>query len=58
MYDLLEELGIDTAIAHPLKIRVIANIKIKSDSIDAERLAHLFHTNLIPLFPFFFTYFC
>ena len=34
MYDLLEELDIKTIVGHPLKIRAIADAKIKSDSID------------------------
>ena len=29
MYDLLEEVGIDTKVAHPLKVRAIADAKIK-----------------------------
>jgi len=48
MYDLLEELGIETVVAHPLKVRAIAEAKIKFDSIDASTLAHLLRANLIP----------
>ncbi len=48
MYDLLEELDIKTVVAHPLKIRAIADAKIKSDSIDAKTLAHLLRADLIP----------
>ena len=48
MYDLLEELGIKTVVAHPLKIRAIADAKIKSNSIDAKTLAHLLRADLIP----------
>ena len=48
MYDLLKELDIKTVVAHPLKIRAIADTKIKSDSIDAKTLAHLLRANLIP----------
>lgn len=48
MYDLLEELEIDTKVAHPLKVRAIADAKIKHDSIDAETLAHLLRADLIP----------
>jgi len=48
MYDLLEKLGIDTTVAHPLKVRTIADAKIKHDSIDARTLAHLLRTGLIP----------
>ena len=35
MYDLLEELDIKTVVGHPLKIRAIADAKIKFD-IDAK----------------------
>lgn len=48
MYDLLEEVGIDTEVAHPLKVKAIADAKIKHDSIDAKTLAHLLRANLIP----------
>jgi len=48
MYDLLEELEIDTKAAHPLKVRAEAFAKIKFDSIDAKTLAHLLRANLIP----------
>jgi len=48
MYDLLEELDIKTVVGHPLKIRAIADAKIKSDSIDAKTLAHLLRADLIP----------
>ena len=48
MYDLLEELDIKPVVAHPLKIRAIADAKIKSDSIDAKTLAHLLRADLIP----------
>ena len=48
MYDLLEEVGIDTTVAHPLKVRAIADAKIKHNSIDARTLAHLLRAGLIP----------
>jgi len=48
MYDLLEGLDIKTVVGHPLKIRAIADAKIKSDSIDAKTLAHLLRADLIP----------
>jgi transposase len=34
--------------AHPLKTRLIAEARIKTDSIDSETLAHLLRTDLIP----------
>lgn len=50
MYDLLE--GLDevesVSLAHPLKVRAIAEAKIKTDKIDAETLAQLLRANLIP----------
>lgn len=48
MYDLLEELGVDITVAHPLKVRAIADAKIKHDSMDAGTLARLLRTDLIP----------
>lgn len=50
MFDLLE--GIDgvesTTLAHPLKVRAIAEAKIKTDKIDAHTLAQLLRADLIP----------
>lgn len=34
--------------AHPLKVRLIASARIKTDEIDSRALAHLLRTNLIP----------
>ena len=48
MYDMLEDLGVDMKLAHSLKVRAIAEAKIKNDKIDAPTLAHLLRTNLIP----------
>lgn len=48
MYDLLEELDIKTVVGHPLKIRAIADAKIKAHSIDAKTLVHLLRVDLIP----------
>jgi len=48
LYNLLEDLGIQVTVAHPLKVRAIADAKIKSDSIDAKTLAHLLRADLIP----------
>jgi transposase len=48
IYDLLESVGIETVVAHPVKTRAIAEAKIKTDSIDASTLAHLLRTDLIP----------
>jgi len=48
LYDLLEELGISTQVAHPLKLRAIGEAKIKTDTIDATTLAYLLRADLIP----------
>jgi len=48
MYDMLEDLGVDVKLANPLKVRAIADAKIKTDSVDAHTLADLLRANLIP----------
>jgi len=50
MFDLLEELDEveSVTLAHPLKVRLIADAQIKTDKIDAETLAQLLRVNLIP----------
>lgn len=48
LLDLLEENNIEATLAHPLKTKAIASAKIKTDSIDAETLAQLLRTNLVP----------
>lgn len=48
IYDTLSQLGIEMIVAHPLKVRAIAEAKIKTDSIDARMLAQLLRGNLIP----------
>ncbi len=45
LYDLLEEVVAEIYLAHPLKTRVIAEARVKSDS---EALAHLLRTDLLP----------
>ncbi len=49
LYDDIAPLVDSLVLAHPLKTRVIAEAKIKTDKIDARHLAHLLRTNLIPL---------
>ena len=46
-YDEVEGLVDDLILAHPLKTRLIAEARIKTDSIDSETLAHLLRTDLI-----------
>lgn len=48
MYDWLEELTGEVVLAHPLKVRAIADARIKTDKIDSETLAHLLRADLIP----------
>ena len=48
MHDWLEELSGDVTLAHPLKVRAIAEAKIKTDKIDATTLAHLLRCDLVP----------
>jgi transposase len=49
IYDLLER-DLDTVyLAHPLKVRAIAEARIKTDQIDSRTLAHLLRCDLIPI---------
>jgi transposase len=48
IYELFEEEGFETILAHPLKTKAIASARIKTDAIDAETLANLLRANLIP----------
>jgi len=47
-YEQVEKQVPDIVLAHPLKTRVIAEAKIKTDKIDSQILAHLLRTDLIP----------
>jgi transposase len=47
-YDEVSELVDELIMAHPLKTRLIAEARIKTDSIDSETLAHLLRADLIP----------
>ena len=48
VYDFLEEKGLEVKLAHPLKTRIIAEAKIKTDATDSEALAHLLRAGLLP----------
>ncbi len=48
MYDWLEELVDEVTLAHPAKVRVIAEAKVKTGRIDSRMLAHLLRADLIP----------
>lgn len=48
MHDWLEQLVDQVHLAHPLKVKAIADAKIKTDKIDVQVLAHLLHSDLLP----------
>ncbi len=48
MHEWLEEIADSVVLAHPLKVRAIADARIKTDSIDSHTLAHLLRADLIP----------
>lgn len=48
MYDWLDEICDDVILAHPLKVKAIAEAKIKTDKIDATILSHLLRADLVP----------
>ena len=48
IFDILETEGHTVVLAHPLKTRIIAESKIKTDKIDAKILAHLLRTDFLP----------
>jgi transposase len=47
-YDLLESLGHQVVVAHPLKTRMIADAKIKAEKLDAKLMAELLRGGLLP----------
>lgn len=46
--DFLERLGVDVHLAHPMRVKAIASARIKTDKIDAQVLADLLRSNLLP----------
>lgn len=46
--DLLQNLGCDVHLAHPMKVKAIASARIKTDAIDASVLCDLLRSNLLP----------
>jgi transposase len=48
VYDWLDEIADDVVLAHPAKVRAIAEARIKNDKIDSETLAQLLRADLIP----------
>lgn len=49
LYDAVAECGIKVLLSNPLKTKLIADAKLKTDKVDARTLAHLLRTNMIPL---------
>jgi transposase len=47
-YEGIENRGFEAVLAHPLKVRAIAEARVKTDKVDAETLAQLLRTDLIP----------
>jgi transposase len=48
IYDWLDEILDDVALAHPLKVKAIAEARIKTDKISADILADLLRAGLLP----------
>lgn len=48
LYDWIGEIAEEVLLAHPLKVRAIAEARIKTDRLDSEMLAHLLRADLIP----------
>lgn len=48
IYEQLEEAGYTVVVAHPTKLKAIAHASIKTDKIDARKLAKLLRADLIP----------
>jgi len=48
MVDVLDDLGIETTVAHPKEVRGIARAKMKTDERDSWKLAHLLRAGYIP----------
>ncbi len=46
--DLLQDVGIEAHMAHPLATKAISAGRVKNDSVDARTLAHLLRTHLLP----------
>lgn len=46
--DLLEGMGVEVNLAHPLKVRLIAESRLKNDRVDAETLLRLLEMDWLP----------
>jgi transposase len=49
MFETLDTMGLDVKLSHPLKTKMIAESKIKSDKIDANILSDLLRTDFLPI---------
>lgn len=48
VHDLLDDVADEVVLAHPAHLRAIAHARIKTDKLDADKLAHLLRGDLIP----------
>ena len=48
VFEEIEEQGFDVHLAHPSKVKLIAEARVKTDRIDAKVLADLLRTNMLP----------
>src|SRR4030042_1740898 len=48
IYESIEKRGFEAVLAHPLKVRAIAEARVKTDKVAAETLAQLLRDDLIP----------
>ena len=48
MYDWLSNIADEVILAHPQKVRAIADARIGNDAIDSRTLSHLLRADLIP----------
>lgn len=46
--DMIENLGVDVHLAHPMRVKAIASARVKTDKIDASVLCDLLRGNLLP----------
>ena len=46
--DLLQEMGIKVSLSNPIQTKAIAYARVKNDKVDAQTLAHLLRTDLLP----------
>ena len=48
IYNIVSDCDLKVKVAHPLKVKAIAEAKIKRDKISADILTHLLNADLIP----------